>query len=101
EPDGQRHEVFGLAAGESEHHPLVAGAFLFGIAQRVLRVIDAAGDVGRLRVDRVQHAARVVAEADVLVEVADVFDGLADDLLDVHVYVRPYLAGRGDPPGRA
>ena len=47
--DRERHQLLGLAAGEAEHHPLVAGAeeveLVAGTALTVLEVLDPAGDV--------------------------------------------------------
>ena len=46
--DGQGHELGRLAAGEAEHHALVAGALIVyvGTATRLERLVDAALDVG-------------------------------------------------------
>ena len=52
--DGQRHQFRRLVAGVAEHQALVAGA----------AGIHAHGDVGRLALDRVQHAAGLGVEAD-------------------------------------
>ena len=60
--DGRRHELRRLVAGVAEHHALVAGAAR----------VDALADVGRLLVDRDQHAAGVAVEAHLAVGVADV-----------------------------
>ena len=80
--DRQRHQLGRLARGVAEHHPLVARA---GVAGRVGGAVDALGDVGRLLVDRVEDRARVRREAEVGVDVADLADRLARDLLDVDV----------------
>ena len=47
--DGQRHQLGGLVAGVAEHQALVAGA----------AGVHAHGDIGRLRLDQVVHAAGV------------------------------------------
>src|SRR5438128_1664070 len=66
EPDRHRHQVVRLVACVSEHHSLVAGANLVvDVADAVLdlaRLVDAHRDVGRLLVDRNDHAAGVAVE---------------------------------------
>ena len=57
------------------------------------------GDVGRLLVDGDDHAAGVAVEAVLGPRVADVPDGLARDLGDVHVAGRRDLARHDDEPG--
>jgi hypothetical protein len=94
--DRQRHELGRLARGVAEHHPLVARA---GIAGRVRCAVDALGDVGRLLVDRVDDRARVGAEAQIGVDVADPADRLARDVLDVDVGCGRDLAGHDDQAG--
>ena len=69
EPDRHRHEVVGLVARVAEHHPLVAGADLVVVvAGAVARCSTALStpmrDVGRLLVDRRDHAAGVAVEAE-------------------------------------
>ena len=59
--DRQRHQLRGLVAGVAEHQALVAGAAR----------VHAHGDIGRLRLDRVQHAAGLAVEAEGRVGVAD------------------------------
>ena len=99
QPDRQRHEVGGLVDGVAEHHPLVAGALaveqvLAGHAGAGLEGgVDALGDVGRLRVDRGDHAAGVAVVADRLAVVADADDRVAHDLRDLDVGARGDLAG--------
>ena len=93
--DRQRHELGRLAAGEPEHHPLVAGAKLERRGRVVAdleRGIDALGDVRRLALDRHERAARLVVEAVVGARVADVADRVADDGLEVDVGVGRDLA---------
>ena len=64
------------------------------------RRVDAQGDVRRLVLDRDQRAAGLVVEAVVGLRVADVADGLADDLLEVDVGVGRDLAEDDDEAGR-
>ena len=86
--DRQRHQLGRLAAGEAEHHPLVAGAQLVRRRRVVAHLegrVDALGDVRRLLLDRDQRAAGQVVEAVVGAGVADVADDVADDGLEVDV----------------
>jgi hypothetical protein len=90
EHDRQRHQLRRFAAGEPEHHALVAGAGQFErIALTALlnfvRFVDAHRDVGRLFVDRDRNAARLGIEADRRVVVADVRHGLAHEFGNVDV----------------
>ncbi len=97
--DRQRHQLLGLVGGVPEHHPLVARArnielvVVVGVGARLVGLVDALGDVRRLLVDRVQDGARVRREAEVGVDVADLADRLASDLLDVDVGLGRDLAG--------
>ena len=103
ERDRQRHELRRLAAGEPEHHPLVAGAQLER-GRRVVadleRRVHALGDVGRLLLDRHERAAGQVVEAVVGPRVADVADRVADDRLEVDVGRGRDLAEDHDQAGR-
>ena len=88
ERDRQRHQLGRLAAGEAEHHPLVARAELErrrGVVADLERRVDALRDVRRLFLDRDQRAAGQVVEAVVGPRVPDVADGVADDRLEVDV----------------
>ena len=82
EHDRQRHQLVGFGAGVAEHQPLIA---------RAAR-IDAPGNVRRLSVDRGEHRAGVRVIAILGLGVADVRDGVADDLLEVEGAVRRDLA---------
>ena len=103
--DRQRHELRRLVGRVAEHHPLVARAgdveciVVGGVGARLVGLVDALGDVGRLLVDRVDDRARVGAEAEVGVGVADLADRLAHDVLDVDVGRRRDLAGHDDEAG--
>ena len=78
--DRQRHELVGLVARVAEHHPLVAGALLVeqvlaaGARAHLFGVVDALGDVGRLLVERHQHADGAAVVAVGLAVVADLVD---------------------------
>src|SRR6185503_11446627 len=88
ERDGEWHQLRRLAAGEPEHHPLVAGTELARVdllATRLERRVDALGDVRRLLLDRDQGAAGLVVEAVIGARVADLPDRVPNDLLEVDV----------------
>jgi len=93
--DGQRHKLRRLVAGEAEHDPLITGAqfkllgFLPALAYLQGRA-HRCGDVGRLLLDRYDHAAALGVEAVLGLGVADLADGLAGDLGVVH------MVGGGD-----
>ena len=97
QPDRQRHEARRLAGGEAEHDALVAGALTVELVDaRALTglegVVDALGDVGRLRADRDRDAARAAVEPDVRGVVADLGDPLAHDGRDLDVALGRDLA---------
>ena len=92
ERDRQRHQLRGLAAGEPEHHPLVAGAQLLG-------PVHALRDVAALLLDADDRAARLVVEPVLGLRVADVADGVADDVLELDVRGRRDLAEHEDEAG--
>jgi len=73
--DRHRHELIGLIRRVTEHHPLVAGA----------TGIDASGNVGRLPADRADDGAGLVVEAIRGVGITNAFNGLPDNLWNVHV----------------
>ena len=103
ERDRQRHQLGRLAAGEAEHHPLVAGAQLVGGAASS-RVSSAASTPIAMSADcsltltRVPHVQ--VVEAVLGPRVADVADGVADDGLEVDVGLRRDLAEHEHETGR-
>ena len=104
ELDRQRHQLLGLVRGVAEHHPLVAGADpVDRVEVAVLhleRLVDALRDVGRLLVERHDHAARLGVEAVLGARVADVGDRLAHEPRDVDVRRRRDLAGDDDEARR-
>ena len=69
--DGQRHQLRGLVARVAEHEALVTRAL---IEIEPVAFVHALGDVGRLAVDRGQHGARLVVEADLRGVVADLVE---------------------------
>ena len=94
ERDGQGHQFVGLAAGEADHHPLVARPGV-GVVERAVPAVFERGvhrrlDVGRLLVHVLNDFAGGVVNADGVVVVADAFHRFADDRLVVH------LGGGGD-----
>ncbi len=80
EVDGHGHEDVGFVASIAEHHALVASALFFVEARTF---IDTLGDIGALLVHRDEDSASLVIEAFVGVIVADFFDGVACDFLEV------------------
>ena len=103
--DRQRHQHVGVVAGVAEHQALVAGATLVHLVDGVadpglVTLVDALRDVGRLRADGDLHAAGQAVEALVGVVVADVEDGLADEVRHRGVGVGAHLAGHDDQAGR-
>ena len=94
--DGGGHQLPGLPAGVAEHHALVAGAdqvVAVSAAGAVFQgVVDAHGDVGALAVDGGQHGAGLVVKAVAGAVVADVFHGLPDDALHIHLGVGGHFA---------
>jgi hypothetical protein len=81
EEEGQRQELRGLVGSIAEHDTLVTGTELL---ESVL-VVEALSDVGRLLLDSDQNITGLVIETLVGGVVADVLDGIADDLLVVEV----------------
>ena len=90
EVDGQRHQLFGLVAGEAEHDALVAGALVLA---------DGGVDLLRLLLDRDEHAAAVGVEGVLGPRVADVADDLAGDAGAVDVVLGADLAEDEDEAG--
>ena len=77
--NGGGHELFGLRAGEAEHHALIACA---GRAV-VIGVVDAHGDVRGLPPHGDHDVAAVAVKAHLGAVIARVADGLAGDLRDI------------------
>ena len=104
EHDRQRHQLVGLVDRVAEHHPLIAradGVELVDVAVLALEGgVDALGDVGRLLVQRHDHAARLGVEPELGPRVADRTDALTGQPLDVERRRRRDLAGDDDEPGR-
>jgi hypothetical protein len=88
---------FGLAAGEAEHHALVAGALFLVLA---CALVDADGDVLALLIEADEHRAAAAVKALGGIVVPDLDDGIADDLRDIDVAGAGDLAGHEDEPGR-
>jgi hypothetical protein len=104
EHDRHRHQLGCLVARVAEHHALVARARRVervGAAQvaRVVRLVHPAGDVGRLAVQRGDHADRVAVEAEVAGVVADVADHLAGDGGEIEHRLGGDLPGQHHKPG--
>ena len=79
-----RHQLRRLAAGETEHHPLVARA-LPPLELLESLPYHALVDVGGLGVDGVQDRHRFVVDPVVGIGVADLVDDVPSNLLDVHI----------------
>jgi len=90
----QRHALFRLVGGVTEHEALVAGAY---VVVRAVEV-DAAGYLGRLLVQHQLNAARLVVEALAGVVVANVLDRVPDDAVVVDVGLGRDLAHQHDHP---
>jgi len=73
--DGQRHQLGRFVTRKAEHHALVAGA----------AGVHAHGDIGRLRLNQVMHAAGIAIESVAGVVVAHVLDGAAGDARHIHI----------------
>ena len=81
--DRRGHQLGGFGAGIAEHETLVAGALLGGfLAVRGLG-IDALGDVGALRGDRVHDEHLVGVKNIIVVRVADFANGLTGNGAEV------------------
>ncbi len=86
--DRQRHQLRGVADRVAEHQALVAGALRVqrvrgALDARLVRGVDALGDIGRLTADADVDAAGLAVEALVRVVVADIEDALANGVGDV------------------
>jgi hypothetical protein len=98
ERDRERHQLLRLTRREAEHHALVAGArdvelvVVGRVGARLVGLVDALRDVGRLLVDGGDDGAALAVEPVLAAGVADLADRLARDLRDVHVHVRRDLA---------
>jgi hypothetical protein len=102
--DRQRHQLGRVVARVPEHQPLVAGALLVELVVVALDpvlvgVVDALGDVGRLRPDGHRHAAGGAVEALLGRVVADLQDLLPDQLGDRRVGLGGDLTGHMDLAG--
>ena len=77
----QRHALLGLIGGIAEHQTLISGPdVVVG-----LLLVHSLGDIGRLLFDGDEDVHGLVVEAFLRGIVADLFDGVTDDLLIVEV----------------
>jgi hypothetical protein len=103
--DRERHQLRSLVGRIAEHEALVAGAdavervVVAGLVAHVEGLIDPLRDVGRLLVERDDHAAGLGVEPVLGARVADRRDPLPDEARDVDVCLRRDLAGDDDEPG--
>ena len=95
EEEGQGQELGGLVGGISEHDTLVTSTELL----EGLVVVETLGNVGRLLLNGDEHVAGLVVEALVGVIVANVLDGVTDDLLVVEAGLGGDLAKDHDHTG--
>ncbi len=87
--DRHRHQLRGLIARISKHHPLIAGA----------AVIDSHRYVSRLRIYRSDDATGIAIESVLRSGIADLANGFADDLRNVDPHGSGDLAGHDDQTG--
>jgi hypothetical protein len=105
ERDRQRHQLRRLLGRVAEHHSLVPSAreveLIAAIVNvtRLVGLIDPLRDIRRLLIQSVEHGARVSGEAEIGVDVPDLPDRLADDLLHVERRLGRDLTGNHDEPG--
>ena len=78
ERDGEGHHLGGLVGSVTEHDTLVTGTVALEVT-----VVETLGNVGRLLLNGDEDVAGLVVEALVRVVVANVLDGVTDDLLVV------------------
>ena len=78
--DGERHILGSLVGGIAKHDALITSTVVLERA-----VVEPLGDIGGLLLDRDEDVACLVVEALGRVVVADVLDGVADDLLVVEL----------------
>lgn len=78
---GEGEQLGGLVSGIAEHDTLVTGTKLL----KSLVVVQALGDIGRLLLNGDEQVESLVVEALGGVIVADILDGVTDDLLVVDV----------------
>ena len=81
--DGHGHQFLGLVAGIAEHHALVAGTgvVLSALAAGFQRIVNAHGDVGRLLIQHDLYSTGLGVKTAGAVLVADLGNGVADDLV--------------------
>jgi hypothetical protein len=91
--DRRRHELGRLVARVTEHDALVAGALLRGLFALGLLRVDALGNIRRLAREVIVDENGVGVKHVVVVHVADVANGSADDRFVVQLRLRGDLAG--------
>ena len=88
EEEGKREQLGGLVGGIAEHDALVTGTKLL----ESLVVVQALGNIRRLLLNGNEDVAGLVVEALVRRVVADLLDGITDNLLEVDVSLGGDLA---------
>jgi len=97
--DGRGHHLGRLVAGVAKHEALVAGPLLGGVFTLGGALVDALRDVGRLTREVVVDENLVGVKDVVGIDVADVADRVAHDLLVVDLGLGGDLAGENDHVG--
>jgi len=88
-----RHELRGLIGGVTKHDTLVAGTHLGVLLAFGLTLVDALGDIGRLLREQVRDEDLIGVEDVVVIHVADLADGGADDFLEINLRLGGEFAG--------
>jgi hypothetical protein len=88
--DGHRHQFRRFVRGEAEHEPLVAGTLIF---EEAGTLVHALGDVRALMVDAGDDGTGAPIESHLRRVVADIFDGIPDDLGHIHIAFGGNLTG--------
>ena len=89
--DRIRHVLRGLVCSETEHHTLITSTDCIQLIVchvvlfRFKRLVNTHSNIAGLLVDRGENTAGITVETIFCTVIADLTDGLADDLLDIHI----------------
>ena len=89
--DRIRHVLLRLIACETEHHTLITSTdriqliVCHVVLFRFKRLVNTHSDIAGLLVDCSENTAGITVETIFCTVIADLTDGLADDLLDIHI----------------
>ena len=78
--DGQWHQLGSFITGESVHHALIPGSLLL-----TLTLVDSDSDICALLVNTDQDAGVLVVDPELWIRVPDLFQGIANDPLDIGI----------------